>query len=108
MKVFECPLECAFAEPDYRNYDTRNEEAREKQHRARLKQFLIDSGYTGPYTGRVAYFGVADGNAAYMLADGRGKFGSSFLIHLPYGDAYHCQGIQHFPKKAIIKLFGQQ
>lgn len=103
MKVFACPAAVPAPEPDYSNYDFKKEQEREEAHKAALKQHLIEMGYTGKHTGGIAQFGVADGYAQYMLADGKGRYGASFLIHLPYGDAYQYNGIQHFPKKAIIE-----
>lgn len=103
MKVYSVPEAVPFAEPDYANYDYEKEQAREQAHQEALKQHLIDMGYTGKHTGGIARFGVADGCAQYMLADGNGRYGPSFLVHLPYGDAWNYHGIQHFPKKDIVK-----
>lgn len=103
MKVYACPEACPAPKPDYRNYDFENDRKREEQHKSDLKRHLIEMGYTGRYTGEIVSFGVADGAAQYMLADGKGRYGQSFLVHLPYGDAYHYRGIEHFPKKAIIE-----
>ena len=68
----------------------------------RLKQHLIEMGYTGKHTGGIVSYGVADGQAQYMLADGKGRYGPSFLIHLRYGDGYSYRGIEYFPKKEIV------
>jgi hypothetical protein len=102
MKVFSVPDAVPFPEPDYANYDVERELARQAEHTAALKQHLIEAGYTGKHTGEIARFGVADGYAAYMLADGKGIYGSSFLIHLPYFDAYHYRHIEFLPKKEIL------
>ncbi len=102
MKVFSLPPELAAPEPDYSNYDRDADQAAEEAHKAQVKAALIDAGYTGPYTGEIYSEGVADGSALYMLADGKGKYGSSFLFHLPYGDGYQSRNIQYVPKKAII------
>jgi hypothetical protein len=102
MKVYACPDAVPAPEPNYTDFDWQKEQAREDAHKAALKQHLIDMGYTGKHTGGIVQFGVADGHAQYMLADGKGKYGSSFLIHLPYGDAWQYRGIEHFPKKDIV------
>lgn len=107
MKVYACPAGYEEPKPDYRNYDHKKEAAAEVAHQERLKQHLIESGYTGRYTGGIVSFGVADGAALYMLADGNGTYGPSFLIHLAYGDGYSYNGIQHFPKKDIIARIEQ-
>jgi hypothetical protein len=103
MKVYSTPIE--FAEPDYRNYNSDAERQREEQHQEAVKQWLLDNGYTGPRTGEIARFGVADGYASYMFADGGRR---SALIHLPYGDAWHYPHIEHLPKKAIIEQLDLQ
>lgn len=108
MQVFSCPEECAWVDPDVVNYNWNTEWKRQAEHQAKLKAYLIENGYKGKYTGGTCSFGVADGSAQYMLADGNGRFGRSFLIHLPYGDAYHYHGIQHFPKKAIVEYVKQE
>lgn len=118
MKVFAIPTEVPAPTPDYRNYDRVAESAKEKAHVEALKAHLVEMGYNGPNNGDIVRYGVADGYAQYMLADGKGRYGSSFLFHLPYGDAYSYNGIQHFPKKAILeeinrgkrlaKLFGER
>jgi hypothetical protein len=87
-------------EPDYRNYDRAAEEAREEAHKAQIKAWMVGQGYTGPLTGEIVRFSVADGHALYMMADGKK---GSFLIHLPYGDGYHYQHIVHLPKAVIVK-----
>lgn len=103
MRVYDVPAAVRWIETDYRNYDAQREQAREAQHMADLKAHLIEYGHRGKYTGKIVRFGVADGYALYMLADGRGRYGNSFLIHLPYGDAYHYRGIEHFPKREIVR-----
>lgn len=103
MKVYAVPEAVPAPQPDYSNFDIAKEIAAEEKHMADLKAHLIAVGYTGKHTGGVVSYPVADGRALYMLADGKGRYGSSFLIHLPYGDAYQYRGVEHFPKKAIIE-----
>jgi hypothetical protein len=98
MKVYDCPKECPWV-PDYTSLDFAAEEKREKEHSTRLKTWLLEHGYTGKYTGSMVHFGVADGSAQYMIADGK----SFCLIHLPYGDAYQYRDIKFLPKREIIK-----
>ena len=99
MKVYSIPSELAYADPDYSNYNTDIELAREEQHIAQLKEFLISAGYTGKHTGKIVTFPVADSRAAYMLADGK----RSYLIHLPYGDALHFREVEFLPKVEILR-----
>lgn len=108
MKVYACPE--GFEEPtvDYRNFDMQKMIADENAHKERLAKHLRENGYTGKHTGGIARFGVADGYAQYMLADGKGLYGPSFLIHLGYGDAYSFQHIQYLPKKEIVENIQRQ
>ncbi len=98
MKVYSCPDEVQFPEPDFTSYDLAKEQAREQAHSEALKAWLIEQGYTGPYTGEILLEPHADGYAQYMMADGR----SSCLIHLPYGDAWNSPNVTHLPKKEVI------
>ena len=99
MKVYSLPKEVPAPTVDYRKYDHEKVAADEEQHKAQLKKWLQDQGYTGKHTGRVVSFGVADGSAQYMIADGP----KSFLIHLPYCDAYQYPDVRFLPKKEIIR-----
>ncbi len=105
MKVYTCPKEVPAPKPDYRNYDHVKEQAAEDKHMADLKAWLVKQGFTGKYTGEIYSVGVADGHAQYMLADVPKGYTSpkSFLIHLPYGDAYQSRDIEFIPKKEIIR-----
>lgn len=105
MKIASVPVEVAFAEPDYRNYDPDVEKKREQEHQEILKHYLISIGYNGKHTGRIYRTPVADGYAMYMMADG-GR--NSYLIHLPYGDAYYDRDVQYIPKAEIIKRLDSQ
>jgi hypothetical protein len=100
MKVYSVPEEVAFAEPDYANYDFKREQAREVEHRERLKAWMVENGFSGEHTGKIVRFGVADGYAQYMMAD---KGRSSFLVHLPYGDAYHYRDVEFLPRAEVIR-----
>lgn len=103
MIVYSCPKECPAPEPDYSdNYDSKKEQEREDQHREKLKAHLNKMGYTGKHTGKIIRFGVADGHAEYMLADGP-TAAKSFLVHLPYGDAWEYRDVRFIPKKEILK-----
>lgn len=105
MKVYGIPAEVPFAEPDYSKYNREVEEARETAHQESLKAWMIENGYKGERTGEVVRFGVADGYAQYMFADGGRK---SFLMHLPYGDAYQYQHVEYLPKAEIINLLDRE
>jgi hypothetical protein len=104
MKIYSCPKEVPAPQPDFSQYDHKKEMFREEQHQIQLKAWLISQGYTGKYTGEIVSFGVADGSANYMVADGS----KSFLIHLPYGDAYQYRGVEFMPKKEIVRIIESQ
>lgn len=111
MKVFSCPEAVPFNGPmnwDAKPGDPDHWKTLEKNHAEALKQHLLEMGHTGKYTGEIACFRVGDGHAQYMLADGTGRYGKPFLIHLPYGDAYSYRGIEHFTKKAIVETIERQ
>jgi hypothetical protein len=99
MKVYALPKELAFDDPDFRNYDADKERDRETEHLAKVKDWLIKNGYTGKYTGEELAEPHADGYARYLLADGR----KSYLIHLPYGDAWDNPNVRYLPKREVIK-----
>lgn len=103
--MFSCPDACPAPEPDYANYDFEKEQAAEAAHQEALAAWLKANGWAGPRTGKIVRFGVADGHAAYMVADGSRGFS---LIHLPYGDAYQFMGIQHWTKKAILEQLDRE
>lgn len=113
MKVFTCPE--AVPAPTFNDYDynakpgdPKHWQTLEETHAKALKQHLIEMGHTGKYTGEIVMFGVADGHAQYMLADGTGRYGKPFLIHLSYGDAWQYQGVEYMPKKAIVEQIERQ
>lgn len=103
MKVYNIPAEA----PQPPGFNCENWQADEQAHREALGAWLKEQGYTGRYTGKCARFPVADGYAEYMLADGRGRYGNSFLFHLPYGDAYQDRYVAYLPKKAIVENIQQ-
>jgi hypothetical protein len=53
MQVYSVPDPIAFAEPDYKNYDTNTELAREEAHKVDLKAWLQTNGWDGPLTGQI-------------------------------------------------------
>lgn len=103
MKVYSLPKELPY-EVDYTNYDFKVVEQKEKDHQESLKNWLIESGMSGPNTGRIYSTPRADGYANYMFADGGA---TCFLIHLPYGDGWHDPDVQYIPKKEILKRMDQ-
>ncbi len=103
MKVYTCPVECPAPQPDYSKWDKVKEQAAEDKHMADLKEWLIKRGYRGKLTGKIVSFGVADGSALYMFADGS----KSCLIHLPYGDGYQYRDVAFLPKKEILRRIAQ-
>lgn len=99
MKIYSCPEELPAPEIDYANYDHKKVQEQEDAHRERLKNWMIQNGYTGARTGQILRVGIGDGYAQYMLAEGS----KSFLMHLPYGDAYHSPDVQYLPKKEVLR-----
>lgn len=99
MKIYALPTEVPAPEPDYSNYDYEKEVAQEDAHLEALKKHFIAQGYRGKNTGEVISFPVADGCAQYMLVEGP----KSFLIHLPYGDAWQFREAEYLPKKEILR-----
>jgi len=101
MKVYSVPAEVPAPEIDWANFDY---DKLVREHKERLKTYLQKVGFTGRNTGKVISFHVADGYAYYMMAEGR----KSFLIHLPYGDAYQYPDVQFLPKKEILRRIKQE
>lgn len=104
MKVYGLPEHLEY-KPDFSNYNFEAESKREEEIKVQLKEWLVEQGYTGPHTGEIASFGVADGYASYMFADGGRQ---SCLIHLPFGDAYQYQDVRFLPKAEVLKRISQR
>lgn len=103
MKVYGCPDDVPWVDPDFRNYDPAAETAREIAHLDALKAWARSAGYTGKHTGEEFRTPRADGYARYMLCDGP----RSCLIQLPYGDAWHDPNVEFLPKREILKRIDQ-
>ena len=101
MKVFGLPseLQATLPQVDYTNFSYDKMIADEDKHRASIRAWLVEQGYTGKHTGGILQMPIADGHAEYMLADGSG----SFLLHLPYGDAWDSPDVEFLPKKEVVK-----
>lgn len=99
MKVYSCPKELPAPKIDVANFDWTKHDKAEAAHKKALAKWLKEAGYTGKYTGELVSFPVADGYAQYMMADGP----KSFLVHLPYGDAWQYRDVEFLPKKEIIR-----
>lgn len=101
MKVYASPV----SEPqiDYQNFKHADYDKANSDYEAANRKWLTDNGYNGKHSGRIVSFGVADGAARYMLADGK----KSFLIHLAEGDSYQYRDVEFLPKKEIIKRLEQ-
>lgn len=99
MKVYGAP-EGIKLTPDYSNYNREAERQKEEAYKASIKAWLLSEGYTGPLTGEIASFPVADGYAQYMYADAGRK---SCLIHLDIGDAWSYQYIERLTKADIVQ-----
>lgn len=103
MKVYDLPEGIEY-KPDYMNYDHKVEEQRQEEVTAKTKAWLLQNGFNGPNSGKTVSFGVADGYAIYMLAEGR----KSFLIHLPFVDGYHYRDVEFLPKREILRRIKQE
>lgn len=84
-------------------YDMNKDDEIHKAFFERLKKKLREEGYTGPLTGEIVRFPIADGAAQYMVAD---RPRGMVLIHLPIHDAWsipeaHARGLR---KADIVKL----
>lgn len=101
MKVYSLPseLEATIPQTDYQNFDYDKMIADEENHRESIEQWLHANGYNGKHTGGILRMPIADGAAEYMLADGN----PSFLMHLPYGDAWDHPDVTFLPKKEVVK-----
>jgi hypothetical protein len=76
----------------------------ENKHKDSIISFFKKKGYTGSKTGYEYNSAVADGHSRYLIIDGgRGKGLKSFLLHLPYGDAWYCRDVEHLPKNVVFK-----
>jgi hypothetical protein len=74
-------------------WDSAGYEDRCNQYRENVKAELISLGYKHKHLGRIIRFGVADGYAQYMVANG------TTMIHLEEVDAYsipaaHARGVR--------------
>jgi len=105
MKVYSLPKDLPAPKPDYKNWDSKKEQAREQNHTDKLKEHLLKQGFTGKMTGKIYREGVGDGYALYMVADvpKEVKTSQSFLVHLPYGDAYQSRNVSFIPKTEIFR-----
>ena len=104
MKVFACPSEVPFAEPDYANFDCDREEEREETHLADLAAWLRENGFAGEHTGDTIRLQIADGYARYMLADGP----YPALVHLPYGDRYSSPLASRLRYDEVLNLIDRE
>ena len=106
MKIYSLPeeLEATIPEPDYINQTFAEWGRDEELHRESIRQWLHENGYTGKNSGELFQEPIADGYAQYMLVEGAvGSGVRSFLLHLPYGDAYHDPDVEFLPKKEVLK-----
>lgn len=105
MKVYGLPEDVPAPEVDYANFDLKRMQRDEEAHIARLKAWLLEQGYDGPNTGRILSSPIADGHASYMMAE---NGSGSFLVHLPYGDAYQDRNVQFLPKEEVVARLDAQ
>lgn len=95
MKVYSPPKavgDCP--ELDYTK-DIRTELKKEEDWVKKIKDWAKAHG-KGPHRGKEVCFGVADGNARYVILD------STKLIHLPVGDAWQFQYIERLKYSDIV------
>lgn len=104
MKVYSLPEELETTLPIL-SLNWKEYAAAEKEHAASVKAWLIDNGFTGLKTGHELLIPIADGHACYMFADARGTGSGqkSFLVHLPYGDAWHSRDVEFLPQSEVLK-----
>lgn len=86
--VYAPPEELPFAEPDYANYDSDAEQAREDEYVKKLAEW-VRARYKGNLVGEIIRTPYADGYAQYMIM----KHSPFSLIHLPLGDAWSAGAI---------------
>lgn len=103
MRVYSCPSELPVPKPDYDNMSLEDVLAAENAHKKSLKQYLIEKGYTGERTGWEVSVGFADGCARYMIAEGPNMNWHFCLIHLPYGDGWHCKSVEKMTRAEAIR-----
>lgn len=111
MKIYSLPEELEATLPPIMIDGEFNENwfEDEEAHRAQVAMWLKENGYNGPYSGEVVRFPRADGYANYMLADCTPGLGlRSFLLHLPYGDAWYYDGVEYIPKSKIVEMIKQE
>lgn len=104
MQIYSLPEELEATLPEL-TMNWKEYAAAEKAHAETVKAWLIENGYTGTKTGHELWLPVADGRACYMFADARGTGSGqkSFLVHLPYGDAWHSRDVEFLPQKEVLK-----
>lgn len=89
MKVYGLPA--GINPPDFADalvngrYDYKRDDENNEKFFDALKAKLQSMGFTGPLTGKLAYFPIADGKAVYMVAESKKE---TVLIHCPIGDAW--------------------
>jgi hypothetical protein len=98
MKIYGMPAELEATIPNFMDLDWKAYDAAIEAHQQTVIAWLRDNGYPGKNTGRIFRTPRADGYANYMVAEGR----STWLMHLPYGDAWHDPDVQFLPKKEIL------
>jgi hypothetical protein len=86
--VYALPKELPWAEPDYKNYDYRAEQAREDEYTKKLQEWC-KARNKGNTVGEIIMWGVADGYAQYMVVNEK----PLQLFHLPFGDAYSAGAV---------------
>jgi len=86
--VYALPKELPWAEPDYKNYDSCAEQAREDAYAKKLAEWC-KARKKGAAVGEIIMWGVADGYAQYMVVNEK----PLQLFHLPFGDAYSAGAV---------------
>lgn len=99
MQCFAPPANVPPPEYDYSDPNPDSFHKIDKAYTADLKAALIANGDTGPLTGEIVRFPIADGYAQYMVFDAPGRRPAFGLIHMPLGDAYqipeaHLRGLR--------------
>lgn len=109
MKCYAVPEEVTLPKEVVTNgrYDHEATVREEEAFYERLREWLRKTGYTGPHSGAIVQFPVADSYASYMVMDG---FGAVGLIHLPLADAYripaaHMRGLSVREVRAMAQAY---
>lgn len=99
MKIYRLPSHLPAPALNDVGLDVETLATQKRAHQEALKSWLVESGWSGPNTGRVLRVPMGDGLAQYMYADGA----QPGLVRLPYGDAWNSQDVRFLPPKEVVR-----